>query len=265
MRQLLDYYIQQFKVTLAVQLQYRTGLLIWMIEVVIQPVIYLVVWQSAAGGGEIAGFAARDFAAYYVVLMVVDHLTQTWIMWIFEWRVRSGEMNKLLIRPLHPIHADIAENITYKLLMLAVVIPALAFLIVVFDPVFNTTLWAVLAFVPVVMAAAALAFVSGWAVALAAFWTVRITAINQVYILSLVFFSGYIAPLDVLPGALRTIADLLPFQWIMSFPVELFLGRVSPAEALVGFSTQLAWIAAMTGVLLLVWRQGVKRYSAVGG
>lgn len=265
MRRLFDIYLHQFKVTLAIQFQYRAGLMIWMLEVVLEPLIYLVVWQSAAGGNAIGGFEARDFAAYYTVLLIVQHFTQTWNMWEFEWRVRTGEMNSALILPLHPIHPDIASNITYKLLMLIVVVPSVIMLVLVFDPLFETPLWAALAFIPVLLVAGALAFMIGYVVALAAFWTVRITAINQVYFLGMLFFSGYIAPLDLLPEVLQRVADLLPFQWFLAFPVELFLGRVSPQDALIGFGIQLAWLAAAVALLLVVWRQAVRRYSAVGG
>ncbi|MFW5748992.1 MAG: ABC transporter permease [Chloroflexota bacterium] len=265
MKWLADIYRWQMSTTLAIQLQYRAGLAIWMIEVVLEPVIYLVVWQAAVGGGEIAGYAARDFAAYYLMMMIVTHLTQMWHMWEFEWRIREGQFNRLLLLPIHPIHGDIASNLTYKALMMIVVVPAVIFLALVFQPVFTPPAWSVAAFIPAVMLAAALAFVLGWVVAMAAFWTVRITAINQMYFLAMLFFSGFIAPLDVLPTFLQSIAGVLPFQWIYAFPIELSLGRLSVDEAVLGFAMQGAWLAVSVGLLLIIWKQAIRRYGAVGG
>jgi ABC-2 type transport system permease protein len=265
MPRMLDIYLQQMRNTLAVQFQYRVGLVIWLIETILEPVIYMVVWQSAAGGGSIGGYGTRDFAAYFIVLLVVSHLTTMWHMWEYEYRIRHGELNGALLRPLHPIHADVAANIGYKLLMLPVVIVAVVALTIAFRPAFNPPQWALLAFVPAVIMAGAVTFVAGWVVAMAAFWTTRISAINQAYIVAIIFLSGYLAPLDVLPAPVRLLADALPFRWSIAFPVELCLGRLTPQEALFGFVAQAVWLAGLTLVLNWVWQRAAAQYSAVGG
>ena len=60
-------------------IQYRASGLIWMIGAVLDPIIFLVVWSVAAraSGGTVGGMAPSDFAAYYIVLMLVNHLTLT--------------------------------------------------------------------------------------------------------------------------------------------------------------------------------------------
>jgi ABC-2 type transport system permease protein len=127
------------------------------------------------------------------------------------------------------------------------------------------TLEGVLGFIGALILAAWLAFMLGWAVAMAAFWTTRIMAINQMYFVAMFFFSGQIAPLELLPGVLQTAANILPFRWMVSFPVEVFMGRLSGSDVLVGFGLQILWIALSTGLVALAWSRGVRRYSAVGG
>ena len=41
-----------------------------------------------------------------------------------------------------------------------------------------------------------------------------------------------------MPATVRWLAALLPFRWMVSFPVELLLGRLSPRETLIGFAAQ---------------------------
>ena len=265
MIRLLDIYQQQFKISLAVQFQYRFGMMIWMIEVVLSPLIFLVVWQSAAGSGSVGGYTGSDFAAYFIVLLVVTHFTQMWHMWEYEYLIRMGEMNIRLLRPVHPIHGDVAQNIAFKVFMLLVVIPAVVVMSLLFNPVLNPPVWALIAFLPSVILAGAVAFLTGWVVAMAAFWTTRIVAINQVYFLSMLFFSGQLAPLSLLPPVLQDVANVLPFRWIISFPTEMTLGRLSGEEALLGFGMQLLWLVISLVLLRVVWRQAVRQYSAVGG
>jgi ABC-2 type transport system permease protein len=98
----------------------------------------------------------------------------------------------------------------------------------------------------------------------AAFWTTRINALNQTYYIILLFMSGQFAPLSLLPEPLQGLASILPFRWLIAFPVELILGRLSPGETLTGLAAQVIWLAIALAALSIVWRAGVKRYSAVG-
>jgi ABC-2 type transport system permease protein len=59
-------------------------------------------------------------------------------------------------------------------------------------------------------------------------------------------------------------AAWLPFQWMVAFPVELLMGRLSPDEAIHGIGMQLLWIVIGFGVMQLSWTRASKRYAAVG-
>ena len=107
-------------------------------------------------------------------------------------------------------------------------------------------------------------FLLEWTLALAAFWTTRVSAINQTYFVLMLFLSGQIAPLTLLPYPVQVVADILPFRWMIGFPVELLLGRLSPVEALIGLGAQAAWLLIGFVLLRIVWRAGTKVYSAVG-
>jgi ABC-2 type transport system permease protein len=256
-----------YRVSLALNMQYRVSGIIWLLGTVLQPVIYLVVWSTVARaeGGSVGDYTVSQFAAYYIAMMIVDHLTFDWHMWEYDYRIREGQLSIMLLRPLHPIHGDIADNFAYKTMTMSVVIPATILLTLFFRPEFDAPLWAMLAFLPAVVLAFLLRFLFSYMLALSAFWTTRIDALNQTYFVAELFFAGQIAPLSLLPGPLQTIARALPFRWGLSFPVELFLGRLSPQEALTGTLAQLVWIAVTLVGLRLIWRAGVRRYAAFGG
>jgi ABC-2 type transport system permease protein len=107
-------------------------------------------------------------------------------------------------------------------------------------------------------------FTLEWTLAMSALWTNRINAINQTYEVVLVFLSGFFAPLAVMPQWVQMIANVLPFRWLLAFPIELTLGRLTPQETLFGFAMQLFWLLVTLATLNVVWRAGVKQYSAVG-
>jgi ABC-2 type transport system permease protein len=266
MKTMLDIYRAYFRTAVATQLQYRASGAIWMIWSILEPVIYLVVWSTVAKeqGGAVQGFGPRDFAAYYMVLLVVNHLTFSWVMHDMQFRIQFGHFSFALMRPVHPIHEDICDNVAYKLVMLVMTLPALAVLYFLFDPRFDTTLAAAAAFIPVVLIAFLMRFMFEWALALAAFWTTRVTALNQIYFALLMFFAGRVAPIALLPPILQTIASKAPFYYMVGFPVDVLLGHVETGDIWAGFAIQIAWLIAAWATVTFAWRRSVAQFSAVG-
>lgn len=262
----MTYYWVQLKTSWAVQFQYRASMVIWLIFMVVEPVIYLAVWSTVAEaqGGSVEGTTASQFAAYFITSMLVNHATFTWIMWNYEYYVREGVLSSLLLRPVHPIHADIAENVAYKAMTLTVLLPIAGLLSLAFRPAFAFEWWSTLLFIPVLVLAAALRFFVEWTLALAAFWMTRVSALNQIYFVIFLFFSGRLAPLDLFPDFVQSLSFFLPFRWILYFPIELLAGNQTPLQALVGIGALLGWLAFHLLIMRFVWQRGVKEFSAVG-
>jgi ABC-2 type transport system permease protein len=264
---LRDFYVNQLRVDLAVNIAYRGAVAIWVLGTVMQPLVSLVVWRTVAGGsgGSAAGFTADQYTAYFVVVMLVNHLTFIWHMWEFEWRIRTGFFSPLLMRPIHPIHHDICQNLSYKLVGLVGVIPAAIALSLLFDADFGgTSALDLLAFVPALVLAMALRFIVEWTLALAAFWLTKVSALNSLFDIFFLFLGGQFAPLSVMPEWIQTLSLVSPYRWCIAFPVEVALGRQSGGELLVGYGAQLAWLAIAAVVLRALWGRAVSRYSAVG-
>ena len=266
MRALAELYVQQFRTTLAMMFQYRASLFIWMIGHVLEPLVYLIVWSVVATseGGSVGDYTKTQFAAYFIVLMLVNDVTYTWIMYEFEYRIRHGSLSFALLKPVHPIHSDIADNVSSKVITLPFMVLIAVVLAVIFHPALSPPPWAIGVFVPALLLAFLVRFLLEWTLAQAAFWTTRVSAINQTYFVLLLFLSGQIMPLTLLPHPVRIVAEILPFRGMVGFPVELLLGRLTPAEALTGLGIQAAWVIIGLVLLRVVWRAGVRVYSAVG-
>jgi ABC-2 type transport system permease protein len=52
---------------------------------------------------------------------------------------------------------------------------------------------------------------------------------------------------------------------MVGFPVEVLAGQLSRAELRAGFALQAGWLLVAAVLLVILWRAGLKRYSAVGG
>ncbi len=265
-RALRQYYRGEFAASTAVNLAYRGSVLIWVFTSVIQPIVLIVVWRTVAGpAGSVGGYTAERFVTYFAIMMLVDHLTFIWLMWEFEWRIREGAFSPLLLRPIHPIHKDIIDNVSYKLIGLFGVGPAMIVLIVAFNgDLSGITAMRVLAFVPALIGAAVLRFLVEWVLALSAFWLTKVSALNNLYFSVRTFLSGGFAPLSVLPPVVATIANWSPFPWSQAFVVNVAMGETTGTDILLGYGAQAGWIVVAVGLLRLVWSRALRRYSAVG-
>ncbi len=265
-RALRDYYRGEFVASTAVNLAYRGQVMIWVITSVIQPLVMIVVWQTVAGPtGQVGGYSAGQFVSYFVIMMVVDHLTFIWLMWEFEWRIREGAFSPLLLRPIHPIHKDIIDNISYKTVGLVGVLPAAVVLMIVFGgDLSGVRPLQVLAFIPALIGAAVLRFMIEWVLALSAFWLTKVSALNNLYFSVQLFLGGGFAPLAVMPVAFAAVAQWAPFSWAQAFPVEVLMGRRTGTDILYGYAMQAGWIIVALVVLRLVWSRALLRYTAVG-
>jgi ABC-2 type transport system permease protein len=144
------------------------------------------------------------------------------------------------------------------------ILPAWILLIIVLHPTPPHSLVSFLYGIPAVILSGLLRYILQYSLAMIAFWTTRVEAINQLYFTLDAFLAGRIAPLALLPGWMGVAAMYLPFRSMGSFPVELLLGRVPADQIIPGFAMQIVWLAAAVCLFRLVWRAGIKQYSAVG-
>ncbi len=257
-------YRGHFAAAIANNIAYRGAVFLWVLGAIAQPLVLIVVWQTVADSRD-TGMTAGQYAAYFMLSMIVDHMTFIWHMWEFEWRIRTGYFSPLLLRPVHPIHNDVCQNLSYKVVGLAGIIPAAILMAVIFHADFTGTGWPqIVAFVPALALAMALRFIVEWCLALLAFWLTKVSSINQLFNTFYLFLGGQFAPIGVMPEWIQALSFALPFRWSLYFPIQVALGGVHGGDLWVGYGMQLLWIGVAVVLLKLMWKHAVGRYSAVG-
>ena len=123
----------------------------------------------------------------------------------------------------------------------------------------------VIAFVPALVFAWMLRFFWGYWLALLAFWVTRADALLALQDSLIFLLAGQVAPVALLPGLLKAAAIVLPFRYMVAFPVEVMMGQLDPGSLVAGFGIQIAWLAIAVLLYLTLWKTGLRRYAAVGG
>jgi len=264
---MFNIYKRFWQVNWAEQWQYRANLLMYLLYWLVSPVVYLAVWITIANHqGSVSGLTANDFVTYYLTLLIVDQLTSEITIHILAYKIQDGTLSGDLLRPVHPIlTSTLVYNVAFKALTFMVLIPVWLVLFALFRPDYSAvSLGSVLLAAPAVVLAFATSFLLGAALTCVAFWTTRVYAINEFYYALMVLFSGQFVPLQLMPGAIQQIAQFLPFQMFRYVPIEIILNRLPPEVILRDYAVGLVWFFIALFFFKWVWREGVKRFSAVG-
>jgi ABC-2 type transport system permease protein len=59
--------------------------------------------------------------------------------------------------------------------------------------------------------------------------------------------------------------QMLPFQYLAYFPAMVFLGKKTGEELIVGLVVEAAWAVLFVLLARVLYRTGLRRYSAYGG
>jgi ABC-2 type transport system permease protein len=265
-RAMADFYLTTMRTQVQTQFQYRAATYMYLIGMVAEPVIYLVVWTTIAKqqGGEIQGISVGEFAAYYIVWTLVRNMNIVFTPYGWEWRIREGQLSAVLLRPLHPIHYDIAQFAGGKVIWVVLYLPIAAVLTLIFKPALSVTPLEIVVFLVAIWGAYLIRTMMLWLLGMVTFWTTRGSAIFETYIMAELLLSGRLVPLKLMPSWAQTLSDFLPFQWAFYYPIQTLVGDLSTGELLGGLGMQALWIAVGSFLVWVCFRASVRRYTAVG-
>lgn len=265
-RSMVDLYLSTMKIAVAEQFQYRTGNYLYMIGMIAEPVIYLVIWSTVArsAGGSVAGLTAGNLAAYYIVWTLVRNMNIVFTPFGWEDRIRSGQMSGMLLRPVHPIHHDLAYFAGWKFVVILLWLPIAAVLSLLFRPVLHPDVAQIVVFGIAIWAAYLIRSLFLWVLGMVSFWTTRVSALYQLYFVLELLLSGRLVPLQLMPNWVQQLAHYLPFSSTFGFPIQALVGPIGTGQLYLGLARQLLWIAVGAALVILVWKRAVRRYTAVG-
>ena len=264
---MLRIYQRLWQVNWAEQWQYRANLLMYLLYWLVSPIVYLAVWTTVANSqGSVKGLTANDFITYYMTLLIVDTLTSDITIHLLAYKIQDGTLAGELLKPVHPIlTATLVNNLAFKALTFMALIPVWLVLSLLVRPDFSTvTPLSLLLAVPAVVLGFAISFLLGATLTCVAFWTTRVFALAEFYWAIVILFAGQFVPLDLMPPIIQQIAQFLPFQLLKYFPIQLILGKLPPEVIVRDFVMGVVWLGISLALFQVVWRAGVKQFSAVG-
>lgn len=124
----------------------------------------------------------------------------------------------------------------------------------------EVTAWAAL--LVALVLAMVVSFAIRYLVALSAFWLMDGTGVNQAMMITGIFFSGMVLPLNAFPPALGDVVRLLPWAAQLQVPADVLMGETDPLGA---FAFQAAWAVVLLAAGRLLQSAATRRVVVQGG
>jgi ABC-2 type transport system permease protein len=247
---------------------YRATYLIVLVNAAF-PLVMMSIWIGLAqqGSTQREGYSAVDFVAYYLTAILVRRVTGCGIVRDIELLVRNGDLSVYLLRPIDLMHHLLARVLITRLAVVPIVAVPVAIGMLITPGALQALDLHPLNLALFTLACAvglAFDFTAQYAIGCLSFWMTQAHGVNAAFALAKSFLGGYIMPLGLFPVALQATLQWLPFQSGVALPVEVLTGRLSPEAALLRIAVCTAWVAVIALSARVIWRAGLRSFSAVG-
>jgi len=224
-------------------------------------------WSALLGSqASVFQYSRRQILTYVLGMSILRALVLGSATDNLPSEIVHGQLSDLLLRPIRPIGYWAARDVAVKGLQLgSAVVEVAVFALAASTPLYlPDRLLTVVAFPASLAGAIVLSFVMSYGLGLAAFWTSQSGGPRFCFELILEFCAGAYFPIDVLSSGWQAFFSVLPFPYLIFYPLNIYLERVGPAVIARALCMQAIWIGVLWIVVNVAWRRGMRTYAAEG-
>lgn len=182
-------------------------------------------------------------------------------------KVTSGAFAIDLIRPVNFIamhYYQLLGGMCSSFIMRGLPVIIIFFPLLVMNATLNAPIYLVCAIIAVVLGHFMYIIIYSL-IGFMAFTFLEIWPFNRLMNDTIRFLSGSFIPLALFPSWLGTLANILPFRFLYSFPLELMIGNIDSNTILFNFTILFLWLVILGLLLLLTYKKAINKCTVQGG
>jgi ABC-2 type transport system permease protein len=267
-------YFNIFRVSLIERMAYRGDFFLGSILRFLPLITTILLWRAVFVGsgqgdkGELGGFTYREMIAYLLLVHISRMFSSMpGLATGIAWDIREGSIKKYLIQPLDLIGYLVSYRVAHKVTYIMTSFLPYLCLFWVCSGYFDgfPDLLTLLGYVASLLLGFLIGFFFEASIGMIGFWFLEVTSFLYVINTLNFFISGHMFPLDLLPSFWASLFKCLPFQYLAYFPAAVFLGKIQGPDLAHGLLVGLAWAVALILLSRILYRRGLRHYSAFGG
>ena len=265
-------YYNIFRVSLVERLTYRGDFFLATVLRFLPIVTTILLWEAIYAGvdrDDVVGYSRRQMIAYLLLVHVSRMFSSMpGLSGGIARDIREGTLKKYLIQPLDMIGYLLCYRLAHKAVyIMTVVLPygLLYFLCRDYLTVIRPDALTVVAYVVSLLLGFVVGFFFDACLVMVGFWFLEVSSLLYIVTTVNFFVSGQMFPLDLLPPFWSGLLKALPFQYMAYFPTMVFLGKIRGMDLVYGLLAELGWALAFIVLARVLYKTGLRRYSAYGG
>ena len=248
--------------------EHRLRAAVWFLIPFLNALMLIIFWSGASkNNSDLQTWTRDSLITYYLILafansFLIAHIEED-VSYLDIWQ---GDLVRYLVKPVSYFFIKLIEETPYRILQGSYGI--LIFLIVEIFFKWHmqvvNNIYGILIALIIAILGYFLSFTFKMCLGLLTFWLMEIRAVMEVVDAFTIIFAGMIIPLSLYPHFLRDTTYILPFSYMIYFPVLAFLGKLNSLEIYRVVSGQCAWILFFLLLYKFEWKKGLKTFTAVG-
>lgn len=262
-------YLRIFLLNFQIVIAERARSFVWFLAVLIPPFVLYLYWRGAllSQGGNIAGWTLSTISTYYLMLIVASaclmaHIEEN----VSREDIQQGELTKFLVKPFSYYILKFFLETPWRILEGFYGFIVLFLFVFFFKNLFiiATDVETLILSAVIVVLAYILSFTFKMIIGLSAFWFTDVGGFFQLVEAIIFLCSGLLLPLSLLPDMLAKVAYVLPFAYMIYFPIISLQGTQNVGQLMHIILMQLIWIAIMAYLYSVLWKNGIRKFTGIG-
>lgn len=245
---------------------YRGVSIVYLLLSLVNIFLNIIVWQIAYATGTLrSGIPFSQFISYFLLVIVIHQLVNSFSAGIIaEEHIKRGELNTFLLKPFPYFIYMMILEIPWRIFSFILSLPIFVLLVLLYKYTFSLQIESLPFVLLLIIFAYLLSFLIQITLAQLTFWFEDAHGILSAWEVLWLLFAGAGIPLFFLPPWLTTINNLLPFQYIVYFPVMNGLGRLTFDERIRGLFILCLWISLFFIIAQILWKKGLRKFTGEG-
>jgi ABC-2 type transport system permease protein len=264
-------YWRILRVSLTERLTYRADFFLTTTLRFLPMVTTILLWEAiftGSGENQLGGFSRHEMIAYLLLVHISRMFSSMpGLAFGIARDIRDGTLKKYLLQPIDMIAYLVSYRVAHKMAYIATSALPYGLLFLACSKYFHgfPDALTLLAYFVALLLGFAIGFFFEACIGMVGFWFLEVTSFLYVVNTVNFFISGQMLPLDILPPFWATLLKGLPFQYLAYFQAAVFLGKIQGWDLVWGLLAELGWAVLFIVLARVLYRLGLRRYSAYGG
>jgi ABC-2 type transport system permease protein len=223
-------------------------------------------WETAYSGGSSTTMQLNQIVTYTILSILLGSVFICNVQDTIYRKVRDGTIVVDFYRPITLLGCYLADDLGSMMSSVVnKVLPLFLLASLFFKMPLPSSFTSFLLFIPSCLLSYAILWLLSAIVGLISFWFMELGNMGMVKDSIVRILSGSIVPLWFFPSSVQIISKFLPFQYTYQTPLAIYIGQITPLDAMIAMFIQLIWIALLYGILYAVWNKAKKKTLIQGG